>query len=36
VLESLKRRDFSEDQGVDRRIILKSIWGKYGVKMWIG
>jgi hypothetical protein len=35
-LESLKRRDNSEDVGVDRRIILKLIVGKLCLKIWIG
>jgi hypothetical protein len=33
-LECLKGRDYSEDRGVNVRIILKWILGKYGVRMW--
>jgi hypothetical protein len=32
--ESLKGRDHLEDLDIDRRIILKCILGKYGVRMW--
>jgi hypothetical protein len=33
-LESLKRRDHLEDLGVDEKIILEWILGKYGGKVW--
>jgi hypothetical protein len=33
-LENLKGRDHSEDKGVDGRIILEWILGKYGGKLW--
>jgi hypothetical protein len=33
-LESLKGRNHSEDLGVDERIILTLILGKYGCRMW--
>jgi hypothetical protein len=32
--ENLKGRDQSEDIGVDGRIILEWILGKYGEKVW--
>jgi hypothetical protein len=32
----LKGRDHTKDQGVDRKIILEWILGKYGRKMWTG
>jgi hypothetical protein len=35
-LENLKGRDHSEDLGVDGRIILEWILGKYGEKVWDG
>jgi hypothetical protein len=35
-LENLKGRDHSEDIGVDGKIILQSILGKYGAKTWTG
>jgi hypothetical protein len=35
-LKSLKGRDFSEDVGVDERIILKWILGMSGGRVWIG
>jgi hypothetical protein len=34
--ENLKGRRHSDDLGVDRRIILKCVLGKYGGKMWNG
>jgi hypothetical protein len=34
--ENPKGRDHSEDLGVDRKIILKLIFGKYGGKLWNG
>jgi hypothetical protein len=34
--ENPKGRDYSEDLGVDRRIILKLILVKYGWKLWTG
>jgi hypothetical protein len=33
-MENLKGRDRSEDLGVDGRIILEWILGKYGGKVW--
>jgi hypothetical protein len=33
-LENLKGRDLSENLGVDGRIILEWIFGKYGRKVW--
>jgi hypothetical protein len=35
-LGSLKGRDCQEDLGVDGRIVLKWILGKYGWRVWIG
>jgi hypothetical protein len=35
-LGSLKGGDHLEDLGVDRRITLRWILGKYGLGMWIG
>jgi hypothetical protein len=35
-LGSLKGRDYSEDLGVDGRIILKRNFGKWGWRVWIG
>jgi hypothetical protein len=35
-LGSLKRREHSEDLGVDGRIILKFILRLYGFGVWIG
>jgi hypothetical protein len=35
-LENLKRRDHSEDLGIDGRVILECILGEYGGKMWTG
>jgi hypothetical protein len=35
-LESLKGKDHSEDLGIDERIILKWILGKYGLGVWTG
>jgi hypothetical protein len=35
-LGSLKGRDRQEDLGVDGRIVLKWILGKYGWRVWIG
>jgi hypothetical protein len=34
--ETLKGRDHSEDVGIDRRIILDWILGKYDEKLWTG
>jgi hypothetical protein len=34
-LESLKRRDNFEYEGIDGRIILKQILGKQGLRVWI-
>jgi hypothetical protein len=34
--ENLTGRDYSEDLGVDRKIILECILRKYGGEMWIG
>jgi hypothetical protein len=34
--ETLKGRDHAEDSGVDGRIILEWILGKYGEKVWTG
>jgi hypothetical protein len=34
--ENLKRRDYSEDLGVDGMIILEWILGKWGGKLWTG
>jgi hypothetical protein len=34
--KKLKGRDHSEDLGVDGRIILEWILGKYGGKVWTG
>jgi len=31
-----KRRELLEDQGVDRKIILKWIFRKYDVELWTG
>jgi hypothetical protein len=36
VSENLKGRDHSGDLEVDRKIILKWIFGKYGWKVWSG
>jgi hypothetical protein len=33
-LVNLKGRDHSEDLGVDRKIILEWVLGKYGAKLW--
>jgi hypothetical protein len=33
---NLKGREFSEDLGVDGRVILEWMLGKYGGKMWTG
>jgi hypothetical protein len=33
-LENLKERGHSEDLGVDGRLILESIIGKWGEKVW--
>jgi hypothetical protein len=35
-LENLKRGDRTEDLGVDERIILEWILGKWGGKAWTG
>jgi hypothetical protein len=35
-LENLKERDNSEDLGVDGKIILECILGKYGGNVWTG
>jgi hypothetical protein len=35
-LETLTGRDHSKDIGIDGRIILEWILGKYGGKVWIG
>jgi len=35
-LENLKRRDHLEDLGVDGKVILEWILGKYGGKVWTG
>jgi hypothetical protein len=35
-LENHKRRDQSEDRGIDGKIILESILEKEGGKMWTG
>jgi hypothetical protein len=35
-LENLKRRDYSEDLGIDGGIILESVLGKSGGKLWTG
>jgi hypothetical protein len=35
-LENLKGRDHSEDQGVDRKIILAFISGNCGGNFWAG
>jgi hypothetical protein len=35
-LESLKGSYHSEDLGIDGRIMLKYISGKYGLRVWIG
>jgi hypothetical protein len=35
-LENLKGRDYSEDLGIDGRIILECILGKEGRKVWTG
>jgi len=34
--ENLKGRDHAEDLGVDGRIILEWILGKYGGRVWTG
>jgi hypothetical protein len=34
--ENLKGRDYSKDLGVDGKIILEWILGKYGGKLWPG
>jgi hypothetical protein len=34
--ENLKGRDQSEDLGVDGKMILEMILGKYGGKVWTG
>jgi hypothetical protein len=34
--ENLNGKDHSEDLGVDAKIILKYILGKYGGKLWTG
>jgi hypothetical protein len=34
-LESVKRRDNLEYEGIDGRIILKQILGKLGLRVWI-
>jgi hypothetical protein len=34
--ENLKERDHLVDPGVDRKIILRWIFGKYGVGVWTG
>jgi hypothetical protein len=33
-LENLKGRDYSEDLGIDGRIVLEWILGKLGGKVW--
>jgi hypothetical protein len=35
-LEYLKGRDHCEDLGVDGRIILECMLGKYGERVWTG
>jgi hypothetical protein len=35
-LENLKGRDNLEDIGIDGRIILEQILGKWGPKVWTG
>jgi hypothetical protein len=35
-LGSLNGGDHSEDRGIDERIILKWILGKYSWRLWIG
>jgi hypothetical protein len=36
LLENLKGKDHSEDIGIDGKVILEWILGKYGRKMWTG
>jgi hypothetical protein len=35
-LENLKERDHLEELGIDVKVILEWILGKWGGKMWIG
>jgi hypothetical protein len=35
-LENLKERDHSDELGIDGRIILEWILGKYGGELWTG
>jgi hypothetical protein len=35
-LEKLKRKNYSEDLGVDEKIILEEMLGKYGATLWTG
>jgi hypothetical protein len=35
-LENRKGRDHLEDLGIDKNIILKWIFGKFGVRVWTG
>lgn len=35
-LENLQENDYLEDLGVDDRITLKWILGKYSLRVWIG
>jgi hypothetical protein len=36
LLDNLQGKDYSEEQGVDGRIILEWILGKHGGKVWTG